>query len=941
MSDVTPMTDARHTPQMLDDLTGGAFSAATSGERASRVREWLATEPTLELMQEVFRELSVKDKGAVKPLREKLDEIKRTRSQDTIGAEWAAKAQALLDLGRLNVADAMAWQRDAAKAGAPLSREPLAGLKNQLIERVKVIEDLQHHVQVQREAAVLLAQRIETLSTKPWREAQAAAEQLQQDVSHWQAQATTLQQDANWASVDVRFAPQLQASLSQLQLVWDAFSSALAATSTAADDAQAPLPSVPVWADEIRALRGLPAADAPKPAKAPKEPKAAVDPETKAQATAAVQEVLSKLEQEMAQGHGKASASAAAALRQVLKTHARVIDDALEHQAQTALAAEGELESWQRWRADQLRQELIQKAEGLLKRPAGQALGGRKLQETLRQLREQWKQTDQGGVPNHSLWKRFDEACNEAYKQVQAWIDKIKTEAAEHKAQRVALLAELQAWAADNTTAKDDDWKGFARVLQQFNERWRNAGHLGEKAFAEMQGQWKDAMTQAQAPLVTLQQASLAQRQALIEQAKVLGAAPVLRVDAIKALQQSWQAEAHRVPLDRRQEQKLWDAFRQPIDDAFNRKTAEREKAAGSASAFDKRVMEAAKALEQANASGDAQTIRAAMQALDDALHARHVDEAKQAAEPIQKAAAAPEVVAPATQSVESTEPSAPSGEASTQASQEAAGTPDAAAEATSDAPAEAPSDAPSQASADTRDATEVTQPPVAAPRKPVVAVRGDDRPGQKRTEPAPAGRGARSGRPERDGRDQRGGPDPRGAEQRGRPGDRWAERDGRGERARPAFDTPRLGDAAFRAQRNAMEQAQLALKKLAAQAHGEVLTHLLQAWEQRDPAQLPAAQALGPRVSAGVRGLWTQALSSPAKAADEALLRLELAAEVPTPAEQLDARRALQLQLLTRRNDAPPAQTWGQDVARVLAGAWGEAEARRLQNVLKQLLRR
>jgi hypothetical protein len=132
-----------------------------------------------------------------------------------------------------------------------------------------------------------------------------------------------------------------------------------------------------------------------------------------------------------------------------------------------------------------------------------------------------------------------------------------------------------------------------------------------------------------------------------------------------------------------------------------------------------------------------------------------------------------------------------------------------------------------------------------------------------------------------------------------------------------------------------------LALKKLAAQAHGEVLTHLMQAWQQRDPAQLPAAQALGPRVSAGVRTLWTQALGSPAKAADEALLRLELAAEVPTPAEQLDARRALQLQLLTRRNDPPPAQTWGQDVARVLAASWSETEARRLQNVLKQLLRR
>ena len=42
---------------------------------------------------------------------------------DAVVAEWAAKAQHLLDLPKLNPADALAWQRDAAKAGAPLSRE--------------------------------------------------------------------------------------------------------------------------------------------------------------------------------------------------------------------------------------------------------------------------------------------------------------------------------------------------------------------------------------------------------------------------------------------------------------------------------------------------------------------------------------------------------------------------------------------------------------------------------------------------------------------------------------------------------------------------------------------------------------------------------------------------------------------------------------------------
>jgi hypothetical protein len=64
--------------------------------------------------------------------------------------------------------------------------------------------------------------------------------------------------------------------------------------------------------------------------------------------------------------------------------------------------------------------------------------------------------------------------------------------------------------------------------------------------------------------------------------------------------------------MDRRQEQKLWDAFRKPIDDAFNRKTAEREKAEASLGARDKMVLQAAKALEAANASGDAQAIRTA-----------------------------------------------------------------------------------------------------------------------------------------------------------------------------------------------------------------------------------------------------------------------------------------------------------------------------------------
>ena len=869
----------------LDAVTGGAFSAPTSGERAARIRDWLATGPALEQMNEVFKELSHRDRGAAKPLKEKLDELKRQKSQEQMSVEWAQKAQGLIDQPRLNLADALAWQRDAARAGAPLSREPLATLRQALAERVKAIEDLQHRVQVEREAAVLIAQRIEVLSTKPWRDAQQIAETLRTDVAQWQQQASTLSQDPQWPSVDVKFPPMLDASRQQLQLVWDAFEAALAQTVAADANPQAPLPAVPVWADELRVARGH---DVSAPAeKAPQDTQA--QQEKRARVTADLEQALTVLERELAEGHGKATPKAAADVRGLLKSHGRLIPAALDARAQAALGQAGELEGWQRWRADQLREELVAKAEALLQAPEGQRLGGRKMQETLRSLRDQWKTTDQGGQPNHALWKRFDEACTEAHKVVENWLVQVRQQSEAHKAQRLAIIEELKAWTLAH--AESNDWKAQVRELHAFSERWREAGHLSEKAFSDIQPVWKDAMHKAHERLETAQAESTARRKALIEEATALGAAPMLRIDAVKALQQRWQAEAHAVPLERKHEQKLWEAFRQPIDEAFARKSTEREKAATALNAHDQRVLDASRALDAASASGDAQRIRAAMNELEAALAG-------------QAPARAAEVPAPAA-------PVAPAPEAS---------------------PADAVEEPSATEGAEASAPAEPAKP--AAPPKKLVAVRGDDRPGMKKAEPA--GRdGRRNDRPEgrRDGAPGR--PDARGGRDARGPGaSPWREeREPRG---------PRLGDVAFRAQRQAIESAQSSLRKLAAQAHGEVLTQLMTAWQQRDAEQLPTAQALGARVSAAQRTAWASAVSKPAASlSGETLLRLEMAAEVPTPAEHLSERRMLQLQLLTRRHAAAPADTWAEDVASVLGSSFDATAERRLQNVLKALLKR
>lgn len=871
----TPSSSA-HDLTSLDALTGGALTTPTSGERASRLREWMATDPSPELLQQVFKEMSARDKGAAKPLREKLDELRRTKTQDALAQEWADKAQHLLGASRLNLADAMAWARDAAKAGAPLSREPLAGLRVSLADRVKHIEDLQHRAQVLRESAVLMVQRIEVLSTKAWGEAVDLQASLASDLERLQTELTALGQDAHWVSVDPKYPTSLHESTTHVQLVWDAFSAALAQTQAAASDASLPLPAVPAWADQLRTLRGeVPPAAAAAPTKAKPDP-AAQALAKEVQAAAAEQAAELKRQ---ADAIRMTLVVKAEALLQPVKladpqpveaaTEATETTEAVEPTTTPATPTENQ---WQ------------------------PTITGRKLQDTLRQLREAWKQADQGGHPNHALWKRFDQACNRAYPFVQAWLEKAKAESAAHREQRVALLAEVAAWTQAHVG--NTDWKKQARELHAFSERWRNSGHLSEKVFAEMQAQWKAAMQAAHVAIDKAQADSVAARRALIEEAKQLAAAASFRVDAVKALQQRWQAESQAVPIDRKSAQKLWDAFRQPLDEAFQRKTQERAAPAQAMSAHDKAVLEASQALEKAIAQGDASQIRQAMQHLNDVSQGR-----ASATPPKATAVAEPPVASAPEQAVEvAASPDASAIEEHTEAADTPAGSVD-------ETPVEA---------------APVVKTP--APPKKVVAVRGDDRPGQKKTEPTPAGRfgdkpGAR--RSERDGPAGRRTDAPRGR-------DHFEPR------------SPRLGDAAFRAQRHALEQADAALRRLAMQAHGETLVHLLGAWEHRQADQLPPAKELGNRVTPAQRQSWTQALqAAPQAGADNALLRLEMAAEVPTPASHVDARRALQLQLLTKRHEAPPAQTWAQDVTAVLTAPYEPEAARRLQAVLKVLLKR
>ncbi len=1061
----TPMSTKTPAHHKFDDATGGAFSAPTSGERAQKLRAWLATDPGGELMNEVFKEMSHRDKGAARVLKDRLDELKRSKGQESLIGEWADKVQALLAGSKLNVADALAWQRDAAKAGAPLSKPPLADFRAQLAERVKAVEDLQHRLMVQREAAMMLAQRCDVLSTKPLSDALGVQESLSADVANWRVQTDALHQEAAWASVDAKYVAQIQSANQQLVAVWDAFSQALGVAAEALSNVSAPLPQVPVWADELRAKRGIGQAHDAGKAVAKPAPKAEpIDPAEREAANAAVTSAATALEKDIAEGHTKSLSKTVADLRAALKAHGRRIDAELDQKAHALLTQAGELGGWQRWRADQIRQELVAKAEALAAphRPVGAklvskkpvkvtikpaspqigmatdsetgvafadamastqpdvpnieptaieatpsvvdapptqvssevadaldlepsgeqavvsditppadsepvpstdlgagphvgatadgepvaeplatvpGLSGRKMQAALRELRDQWKQTDSGGAPNHGLWRRFDEACGIAHKVVEQWLTTVKAEEEGNKAKRFALIDELNAWAVAQSGSIE--FKMHARELHHFAQRWRDAGHVGEKAFDLLQPKWKAAIKAAHAPLEGAQSASMARRKGLIDEAQQLAetvAVRGLRIDAVRSLQQRWQHEAQSLAMDRKLEQKMWEQFRTHIDAAFAAKSAQREQANAQLSEFDQRVLDASKALEAANTSQDAAAIRMAMDALQVALRS-----------PAQR----PVTVTSMVSTVEANNREVASDsiefDATKIAANEAMQAHEPGVPATPDA---APDDAPQAA---------VEEPVVAAvipvkPSKPVVARRGDDRPGAAKAGLAPradardGSRGNARGRPPARSGGPSGAGGPAGGARLGAPAARGGDRrDDRGGSRMGAGDMrepreamgPRLGDAAFRAQREAFESAQAQLRKLAALAHGEAVTQLLTAWERRESQTLPTLSNLGRAINAATRTQWEQAIAQPPSGADATvLLRLEMAAEVPTPAAHLDARRALQLQLLTKRHEPPPSQTWGVDVAKALRLPHDDESAKRLRTALKSLLR-
>ena len=245
------------------------------------------------------------------------------------------------------------------------------------------------------------------------------------------------------------------------------------------------------------------------------------------------------------------------------------------------------LKGWQHWGGGRVRDDLAVEAEALAAStvaPEGSPpvkLQIKKLDDSIGQLRERWKELDRlGGATSKLLWERFDTALKTAYLPVAEHQAKLKEARQENLAARKKLLDVLDALNMTADEQNDPDWKEINRALAHFQTEWRKLGpvehavpHKAQPALLE---RMKASIARLEEPLKEVQASAQAEREQLIVRASALGQDVQNRdmMAKLRDLQTQWQSHAKSMPLPRKIENTLWAEFKTVTDALMSQREA-------------------------------------------------------------------------------------------------------------------------------------------------------------------------------------------------------------------------------------------------------------------------------------------------------------------------------------------------------------------------------
>ena len=503
----------------------------------------LQTAPVLEATVQAMRNT---DRRVVKLLQSRLDEIRqRTRSQEQ-ARQCIATARQLSEAPRLMANQVVdldrAWQ-GIVLVGAPQAAE-FTDVRARLTARLEEQARLQH-------ALRLLLVRLQQASADEADNADNAdnADHRQPDNLH-----ALLQECADSLAM-------VRASLEAAALPAPLLRDIEAARPAVQQRLEASLRvASPVVAEviEIDAI----------PASAPIAEKS-IDTPVSAQARQAYVDALDGLENSLQQGGLHAASEFDRRLRRLELDSARITQTLASTQRAQLSAVRAELarlQAWARWGGNISREELLKAALTL----PGLSLTPAELAKKVGSLRERWKSLDSSaGAATNDAWRLFDAACSAAYAPAAAHFKKLAQERDQNLHIAEALIAAVREQAAGLPAAEAIDGKQLAQLCAQQAQAWQRLGTIERKEKKRLDRDFAQAMQGLLQPLQQRRAAAIRLREQMIAQLLQLQPADASALESLRLAQERWQAEAKALPLERGDEQALWQRFRAACDAVF------------------------------------------------------------------------------------------------------------------------------------------------------------------------------------------------------------------------------------------------------------------------------------------------------------------------------------------------------------------------------------
>jgi hypothetical protein len=276
--------------------------------------------------------------------------------------------------------------------------------------------------------------------------------------------------------------------------------------------------------------------------------------------------LLRKAHAELTAGRSQSAAGLRRAIEEKLATSAAVPGH-LAKGLQQLDASLDELKQWKSFAVAPKRVELIRDMEALI----GSTEEPKVLAERIKTLQEDWKTISKGIVSDASEdWERFHKASQTAYQPCREYFEAQSKLRQENLKRRQAVLDRVRA-VESNSNVEAPDWRLLANVLREAPLEWRSHSPVERDAARALQADFDASLTRLQAKLDAWHERNVADKQTLIQRAKLL-----LNLDdgreateTVKRLQGQWKEIG---PASREREQSLWHEFRQQCDAVFQKR---------------------------------------------------------------------------------------------------------------------------------------------------------------------------------------------------------------------------------------------------------------------------------------------------------------------------------------------------------------------------------